>query len=110
MRICSACRGRSSEPSCESSPIRAHRRGPLTPDEAWGYVETWLGLDAVWVPQPTERHGEVFGSLITTHKLRGNLISDAHLAALAFEHGLTLCSADTDFARFSEIRWENPLA
>jgi len=40
----------------------------------------------------------------------GNLVSDAHLAALAIEHGLTVCSADTDFARFREIQWVNPLA
>ena len=37
-------------------------------------------------------------------------MSDAHLAALAIEHGLTVCSADTDFARFREIQWVNPLA
>jgi predicted nucleic acid-binding protein len=60
-------------------------------------------------PQPTERHSEVLGSLLTTYQLRGNLVGDAHLAALAIEHGLTVCSADTDFARFREIRWENPL-
>jgi hypothetical protein len=42
--------------------------------------------------------------------LRGNLIPDAHLAALAIEHGLVLCSTDGDFSRFSELRWENPLA
>jgi hypothetical protein len=39
----------------------------------------------------------------------GNLVTDAHLAALAIEHGLTLCSADTDFARFRKLKWENPL-
>jgi predicted nucleic acid-binding protein len=37
------------------------------------------------------------------------LVPDAHLAALAVEHGLTLCSTDGDFARFSDLRWENPL-
>jgi predicted nucleic acid-binding protein len=42
--------------------------------------------------------------------VRGNLVPDAQLAALALEHGLTVCSADTDFARFGEVRWENPLA
>jgi predicted nucleic acid-binding protein len=62
------------------------------------------------VPQPTESHAEVLGSLITTHQLRANLIPDAQLAALAIEHGLTLYSADTDFARFRELRWENPLS
>ena len=44
------------------------------------------------------------------YRLAGNLMPDAHLAALAIEHGLELYSADTDFARFGEIRWRNPLA
>jgi hypothetical protein len=83
---------------------------PITPDAAWTQVEEWLAADLSWVPRPTEHHGEVLGSLIRRYQLRGNVISDAHLAALALEHGLTLCSADTDFARFTEITWENPLA
>jgi hypothetical protein len=41
--------------------------------------------------------------------LRANLIPDAHLAALAIEHGLILCSTDGDFGRFPGLRWENPL-
>jgi len=88
---------------------RAYER-PLTPDEAWSYVEDWLAADASWIPGPTERHAEVLGSLIVSYQLGGNLVSDAQMAALAIEHGLTVCSADTDFARFGEIRWENPLA
>jgi predicted nucleic acid-binding protein len=52
----------------------------------------------------------VLGSLVRDYQLRGNLVADAHLAALAIEHGLTVCSADTDFARFAEVKWENPLA
>lgn len=91
-----------------STHPRAAER-PLSPAEAWSYVEDWLAADAVWVPQPTERHNEVLGSLLTSYQLRGNLVPDAQLAALAIEHGLTICSADTDFARFREIRWENPL-
>lgn len=83
---------------------------PLAPDAAWSFVDEWLFAPASWVPLPTDDHAHVLGDLITRHELRGNLISDAHLAALAMEHGLTLCSADTDFARFPEIRWENPLA
>ena len=47
---------------------------------------------------------------LTRYGIRDNLVPDADLAALAMEHGLTICSADTDFARFAEIRWENPLA
>ena len=81
---------------------------PFTPDQAWSYVSEWLSADTAWIPQPTDRHAEVLGGLITAYQLRGNLISDAALAALAIEHGLTVCSADTDFARFSEIRWQNP--
>jgi toxin-antitoxin system PIN domain toxin len=93
--------------------ISTHPRAaehPLSPDEAWSHVEDWLGAEAAWIPEPTERHGEVLGFLVTSYQLRGNLVSDAQLAALAIEHGLSVCSADTDFARFKEIRWENPIA
>lgn len=82
---------------------------PLTPQEAWMQVRSWLEAEPAWVPVPTERHADVAGALITDYQLRGNLVSDAHLAALAVEHGVPLCSADTDFARFREVRWINPL-
>ena len=82
---------------------------PLTPEAAWNHVEAWLAAEPAWIPAPTDRHAEVLGGLITRYELRGNLISDAALAALAIEHGLTMCSADTDFARFTEIRWLNPI-
>jgi toxin-antitoxin system PIN domain toxin len=93
--------------------ISTHPRAsaqPLSSDEAWRFVDEWLEAEPAWIPQHTERHAEILGSLVTSYDLRGNLISDAELAALAIEHGLTVCSADTDFARFAEIRWENPLA
>lgn len=92
--------------------ISTHPRAaahPLSPDEAWAYVQAWLDSRAAWIPTPTDRHSEILGSLVASHQLRGNLIPDAQLAALAMEHGLTVCSTDTDFARFTEIRWENPL-
>ncbi|HWB71733.1 MAG TPA: TA system VapC family ribonuclease toxin [Egibacteraceae bacterium] len=89
-----------------STHPRAAER-PLTPDEAWQHVSDWLACDAAWVPTPTRRHADVLGSLVSTHQLRGNLMADA---ALAIEHGLTVVSADTDFARFAEIRWQNPVA
>jgi len=60
--------------------------------------------------QATERHREVLGQLLRTSVPRSNLVADAHLAALALEHGLALCSTDGDFARFPGLRWENPLA
>lgn len=87
---------------------RASER-PLSPGDAWGHVEDWLEAPAAWVPLPTDRHAEVLGSLVTNHDLRGNLVSDASMAALAIEHGLTVYSADTDFAMFPEIRWVNPI-
>jgi predicted nucleic acid-binding protein len=52
----------------------------------------------------------VLGDLLRSAATRSNLVADAHLAALALEHGLTLCSTDADFARFPGLRWENPLA
>ena len=82
---------------------------PLTPEEAWSTIEGWLALPNVWVPGPTARHAEVLGGLVRRYQLTGNLVTDAQLAALAIEHGLVLSSADSDFARFQEIRWENPL-
>ena len=64
----------------------------------------------MWVPQPTDRHREVLGALLTAASVHSAHVPDAHLAALAIEHGLVLCSADADFARFPGLRWENPLA
>lgn len=93
--------------------ITTHPRAlaqPLAPAAAWSYVEEWLACQTVWIPAPTERHAGVLGGLLTAYDLRGNLIADADLAALAIEHGLSLCSADTDFARFRDIRWINPIA
>ena len=83
---------------------------PLTPSEAWQQIEEWLAAGPAWIPSPTTRHADVLGDLTRRYEVRGHLVPDAHLAALAIEHGLTLCSADTDFARFSEVRWENPVA
>jgi toxin-antitoxin system PIN domain toxin len=83
---------------------------PLEPDAAWEQIEDWLACDVAWVPAPTPRHTEILGELINRYQLRGNLIPDAQLAALAIEHGVEVCSADTDFARFTALRWVNPLA
>jgi uncharacterized protein len=77
---------------------------------AWQQVAAWLDCEAAWIPQPTERHRDVLGSLLAAPGVQGNLVQDAHLAAIAIEHGLTLCSSDGDFARFSGVRWENPIA
>lgn len=93
--------------------IATHPRAsakPLKPAQAWRFVDEWLALPTVWIPMPTERHGQVLGSLVASYQVAGNLVPDAHLTAIAIEHGLDVYSADTDFARFTEIRWINPLA
>ena len=82
---------------------------PVRPDEAWGLIDDWLAAPMAWIPQPTERHADVLGGLVRRYRLSGRLIPDAHLAALAIQHGLDIVSADSDFARFTEIRWVNPL-
>lgn len=69
----------------------------------------WLASGVAWIPVPTDRHAEILGELIARHRVTGNLMSDAHLAALAVEHGLTVYSSDSDFARFPEITWIDPL-
>lgn len=81
---------------------------PTRTSAAWRQVESWLAQPAVWVPQPTERHASILSGLLLDD-VHDDLVSDAHLAALAIEHGLTLCSTDGDFARFPDLRWENPL-
>jgi toxin-antitoxin system PIN domain toxin len=83
---------------------------PMGISDAWLQVEEWLAVPQVWIPTPTERHAEVLGDLLHGTNLAGPLVSDADLAALATEHGLVLCSTDGDFARFRNLRWEDPLA
>jgi uncharacterized protein len=80
-----------------------------TTEGACSQVETWLARENVWVPEPGPLHAEILFRLLRTIGARGNLTSDAHIAALAIEHGLTICTTDTDFARFPDVRWMNPL-
>lgn len=93
--------------------IATHARAlpePLAPVEAWELVEAWLDAPAAWVPAPGRGHRALLGRLLVELDLRGNLVPDAALAALAIEHGLEIVSADSDFARFREITWVNPVA
>jgi uncharacterized protein len=71
-------------------------------------VRSWLELANTWIPAPTDAHGRILAELLENESSH-LLVSDAHLAALALEHGLVLCSSDGDFARFPQLRWENPL-
>jgi toxin-antitoxin system PIN domain toxin len=82
---------------------------PFTPEKAFDVVEKWLLLPNAVVVHPTERHAGILRGLLEPLGTAGNLTNDAHLAALAIEHGGEVCSADTDFARFRGLRWVNPL-
>lgn len=84
-------------------------REPLLPAEAWAFVEEWLDAPVTWSPEPGRAHREILGGLVQNLELRGNLVSDAGLAALCLEHGLTMVSADSDFARFPALTWVNPV-
>ena len=92
--------------------ISTHPRAlahPLHAVDAWAYVPAWLDAPTAWTPVATDRHAAVLRALVERYAVTGNLVSDAHLAALAIEHGVAIASADTDFARFTEIRWVNPV-
>jgi toxin-antitoxin system PIN domain toxin len=92
-----------------ASNSRAFTR-PLSVAAAWRLARGWLSAGNVWTPQPTERHADVLDSLFASASVGSRGVIDIHLAALAIEHGLTLCSNDNGFAQFPALRWMNPLA
>jgi len=83
---------------------------PEPTSQAWAQVQAWLGCETAWIPQPGERHAALLGETLALPGIHANLIPDAHLAVLAIEHGLTVYSTDSDFARFPRVRWTNPLS
>jgi uncharacterized protein len=90
-----------------SNPRVFERPEPVV--AAWEQAHAWLASPAVWVPPPGDRHADILGPLLRTSGLRANDVPDAHLAALAIEHGLVLCTTDSGFARFPGLVWENPV-
>jgi len=85
-------------------------RRPLPVDTAFNLVASWLDQTSATVVHPGPRHLAVLRELLQPLGTGGNLTSDAHLAAMAIEHGAELCSSDTDFARFPGLKWRNPLS
>jgi len=83
---------------------------PVPVDLACAAVERWLARPGVSVLHPGERHAGIVFGLLRGLGTGGNLTTDAHLAALAVEFDLELCSTDVDFARFPGLRWRDPLA
>ena len=82
---------------------------PLSLDEAINRVQSWIDHPCTRLIYPTQRHWEVFRQMLTQGQALGNLVTDAYLAALAVAHGCELCSTDTDFSRFPQLQWRNPL-
>ena len=77
--------------------------------QAWAQVEAWLDADPVWIPVPLDGHRSVLNECLHVSALHANDVPDAHLAALAIEHGLRLATTDSGFARFLRLDWFNPL-
>lgn len=82
---------------------------PLSIDEAFEITDSWFEAPNVQWLHPGSRHYSLFQSLLKHVGVGGNLVSDAHLAALALEHNCELHSNDTDFGRFKGLNWVNPL-
>jgi hypothetical protein len=82
---------------------------PLSLDQALSRVQSWLDQPCTRIIYPTDRHWIVFQKMLVEGQAIANLVTDAHLAALASEHGCELISTDTDFSRFPGIKWKNPL-
>ncbi len=87
---------------------RLHQR-PLTLKEATERVQSWLNQSCVRIIQPTEAHWTIFQQMLRGGNAVGNLVTDAHLAALAVEHNCVLQSTDADFSRFRGLKWKNPV-
>jgi toxin-antitoxin system PIN domain toxin len=82
---------------------------PLSGAEAAAAVSSWLDQPVAGVLDPAERHWEILAALMQDAQASGPLVMDAAIAALAIEHGATLCTTDRDFARFAGLKWRNPL-
>ncbi len=82
---------------------------PWRPADAFDVIDSWLARPNATIVHPTTRHGAILRELLAPLGTGGNLTSDAHLAALAIEHGATLYSSDNDFSRFAGLDWVDPL-
>lgn len=83
---------------------------PLTIDDAIGVVDAWLHQQTAAIPNPGSEHLTLVHRLLSPLGGAANLVNDAHLAALALEHGAEIVSFDADFGRFAGLRWRLPAA
>ena len=86
------------------STQRGILKTPLPPAIALELMDAWLSHPRARILQPTERHGDILARLLLVAGTAGNLTNDAHLAALAIEHGATVGSFDQDFKKFPGIK------
>ena len=82
---------------------------PLSMAEAERHVSSWLAQPPAGILEPGERHWDILRQLTRDGQAAGPLVVDAALAAIAIEHGATLCTTDRDFARFPGLTWTNPI-
>jgi uncharacterized protein len=82
---------------------------PLSTSEALDRVSSWINQPCARIIHPTTKHWEIFTDMLISGQASANLVSDAHLAALAIEHNCTLYSTDKDFRKFPKIKYKNPL-
>lgn len=83
---------------------------PLTASEAEAAISSWLAQPVAGIVEPGERHWDILRQLIRAGQAKGPLVMDAVLAAIAIEHGATICTTDRDFSRFPDVKWTNPIA
>lgn len=90
--------------------LSTHRlfTNPLSVEQAFDVMESWLAQPLAIFLEPTTRHLHLLRGLLSETGTAANLVGDAHLAALAVQHGAGVCSFDGDFSRFSGVRWQRP--
>lgn len=83
-------------------------KNPLGIDEAFDQVQAWIAAPGAVVVGPGSTHAEILRTTLARVGVAGNLVNDAHLAALALEHHADVVSYDNDFSRFAGVRWRTP--
>lgn len=83
---------------------------PLSVAEAEAAISSWLAQPVADILEPGERHWDILREVVRQGQANGPLVMDAVLAAIAIEHGATICTTDRDFSRFPSVKWTNPIA
>ncbi len=98
--------------TCGFVRLMTHPRvlvNPMTVEQALERVDAWFETEVAVTVDPGRRHLSLLGENLRQARVGANLVTDAHLAAIAIELQAELHSNDSDFARFSGLKWRNPL-